>query len=56
MKLTGWCSTQSCCEGFFADDLSQSKVSKLDGQVLVCEQNVLRLDVAVDDVAFMLHM
>ena len=45
---------QSRREGLFANDLSQTKVGDLDIQLLVDEQNVLWLDVAMDDVSLML--
>ena len=45
---------QSCCKGLFADDLSQPKVSYFDAKLLIYEQDVLRLDVTMNNITFML--
>lgn len=49
-----WCATKSGCEGLFADDFRQAKVGEFDAEILVDEENVFGLDIAVDDVALML--
>lgn len=43
-------------EGLLADDFSEAKVGEFDGEVFVEEEDVLRLDVAVDNVAFVLDV
>jgi hypothetical protein len=42
-------------ERLLPNDLSKTKVCELDIEILVNEQNVLRLDVTVDNVALMLE-
>jgi hypothetical protein len=43
-------------EGFLADDLGKTEISQLDRQILICEQDVLGLDVSVYNVALMLQV
>ena len=47
---------QRCCERLFADNLSQPEISKLNMKLFVSEQDVLRLDIAVDNVSLVLQL
>lgn len=45
---------QSCSKGFFPNDLCKSKISQLDREVSICEKDVFRLYISMDDVALVL--
>ena len=47
-------STQCGSEGFLANDLGQAKISQLNVEILVREQNVLWFNIAVDNSSLML--
>jgi hypothetical protein len=47
-------STQCGSERFLANDLGQAKISQLNVEILVREQNVLWFDIAVDNSSLML--
>ena len=45
---------QGGCERFFTNDLGKTKVCELHVKILVGQQDVLRLDVSMDNAAFVL--
>ena len=47
-------STQRSSEGFLANDFGQAEVGQLNMKILVCEQNILWLDISVNNAPLML--
>lgn len=47
---------EGCGERVFADDFGEAEVGDLDVEVFVAEEDVLRLDVAVDNVPLVLYV
>lgn len=51
----GWCAAQGCSERLFANDLCKTKICELDVELLVDEEDVLGLDVAMYDAPLVLR-
>lgn len=46
---------QGCGERILSNDLGKTKIAQLDGQLLVCHENILRLNIPVNDSSVMLN-